>query len=280
MEDIIKLFTKENSHYDRILQFKIVSFFIVIITIFSKLFNSLETTTYIIILLVFGMYTSTVFLKTIDNDLNDVNKITFFKLESLQEKVYEFLLYKINQTSVNNTKLTPIKQQELFEKNKLDSLYIDAQMINFLYSIIKLFDYNKYEFYSLLKGTNNILKLHNEILVFYESNEGSVPENISEILENCIQLKVNCMNILQNFIYTVPKTHSFYNYIDGSVNTYEYLINKHIYDIHKYQKENINKGININTKFFHLDLPKGYDKFSNHSVIPSKNNDQLVDLYI
>ena len=279
-KDLLTLFTKGNSNYDRILQFKIVSIFVVIITIFSKLFDSMETTTYIIILLTFGLYITSLFLNTIDNDLNDSNKIIFFKIESLQEKVYKFLLYKINHTTVNNNKLTSTKQQELFEKNKLDSLYIDSQLIIFLYSIIKLYDYNQYEFYSLLKGTNNILKLHNEILTFYESNK-DYPENISEILEIAIQLKVNCMNILQNFIYSIPKSKIFYDYIDTSLNTFEFLINKHIKDMHKFQKKNINsKGININTKFFHLNMPKGYDQFSNHKIIPSKNHDSLIDLYI
>lgn len=281
LDDIINLFTKEHGVYKQIFKFNVILVFFALLFVLAKV-DFLNRSIFVLIALIFALYLTNVYVKVNQNDLADNNKVIYFKLESLQAKVYEYIQYKISITSVGNKKMSPSDMQKLFERNKLDSLYIDANMIVFLYSIIKLYEYNPGEFYLLLKGTNNILKLRNDIEKYYEA-EGEYPENIHEMLEIALQLKTNCMNNLQNFIYGVPKTHKMYNYIDSVLQTYNILITKNIKVIHNYHLDYIKtKGINSNTVFIDINASKHFDESANYSVIPSKAGlkHKLIDLYV
>lgn len=216
-------------------------------------------------------------VKNVDFNSNN-HKLTMYKLNSLQVKVNDYITSKISQIN-----LPLLDQKKLFLTNKLTSLYIDSNIIEFLYSIIKLNDYNSNEFYLLLKGTNNILQLRNEIETYYKANNYTVyPENISEMLENALLLKKNCMNNLQNFIYTVPKMKIMYNYIDTTLVAYNSLLNDNIKVIQEHQKNHMKKvGIINRTKFIDLSTTKAFDAFDNHSIIPTKGvSNQLIDLYL
>jgi hypothetical protein len=229
-----------------------------------------------------AIYVTNMYVKINQNDLSDKNKIIHLKLDSLQSKVYQHVKYKIAKSSTSSQKLSQGDIQTLYEKNVLDALYIDANMITFLHSILKLYEYNPEEFYLLLKGTNNILKLRYDIERFY-SAEGKYPENIHEMLQIALQLKSNSMNNLQNFIYTVPKQRQMYTYIDNVVETYNILITRNIKKIHNYHLDYIKRnGINSNTIFIDIDSSKPFDAMTNKSVIPSKEGlkHSLIDLYV
>ena len=200
----------------------------------------------------------------------------------MQSKVYQYVKYKIATSSTSGQKLSQGEIQVLYEKNKLDALYIDANMIMFLHSILKLYEYNPQEFYLLLKGTNNILKLRYDIERFY-SAEGEYPENIHEMLQIALHLKSNSMNNLQNFIYTVPKQKQMYTYVDNVIETYNILITRNIKVMHTYHLDYIKKnGINSNTIFIDINSSKPFDSMANRSVIPSKEGlkHSLIDLYV
>jgi hypothetical protein len=279
---LIELFTNEpNSSYTNFLKFQVIILFIVILVFFSRVINNGNPTIAIMIILLisFGLYISNIYVKTVKNDLDDLNKKTMFKLNSLQEIMNDYIKKKI---SLNSGEINISKKNRLLllEKNKLDNLYIDANMIQFLYSIKKLYDYNPVEFYKLLKGTNEILKIRNEIEVFYDS-EGEYTENIYEMFEIAIQLRVNCLNNLQNIIYTVPKIGKMYNYIDDAIIRYGVLLDRNLYQLNDYYLDNIKiKGINNSTKFIYINHTKPYDNLSNHSVIPTNASSELIDLYV
>lgn len=280
MDDIINLFTKEHGIYKQMFKFNVIIFFIILLIFLVKV-NLLNKSLFVLISLIVALYITNIYVRVNQDDLADKNKIIHFKLESLQAKVYEYIQFKINISSVGSLKIPQSDMQKLYEKNQLDSLYIDSKMIVFLYSIIKLYEYNPGEFYLLLKGTNNILRLKNEIENFYET-EGEYPENVHEMLQTAIQLKSNCMNNLQNFIYGVPKTHKMYKYVDNVIVTYNILITRNIKIMHKYHLNYIKtKGINSNTIFIDLDSAKHFDQSSNHSLIPGKSGleHKLIDLY-
>lgn len=277
MDDIINLFRKEHSIYNKTFQFHVILFFLVVLLFLTRLKLSGKST-FILVSLIFALYLSNIYVKVNQDDLKDNNKLTYFKLQSLQIKVNDYLQYKIKQSS--NSKRDNI--QLMYEKNKLDSIYIDSNLIIFLYSIIKLSEYNLSEFYLLLKGTNNILKLKDEIEKYYESNK-NYPQNISEMLQIAINLKINCLNNLQNFIYSVPKTNVMYKYIDNSIIEYNILITKNIKMMYKYHLDYIKiNGINNTTVFVNINSTKGFDIISNYSVIPGKkeNIHKLIDLYV
>lgn len=282
MDEIINLFTKEHGVYKQIFKFNTILFFSIILVILTKFNFFNNQSIFLILAFIFTLFLTNLFVKVNQNDLADNNKIIYFKLESLQDKIYEFIQYKINISTTGNQKLSSKDIQLLYQKNKLDSLYIDANMIDFLYSIIKLYDYNQNEYYLLLKGTNNILKLRREIEQFKSSNS-EYPENIHEMLQIAMQLKVNCMNNIQNFIYSVPKTNKMYKYVDNIIQTYNILITKNIKIIHKYHIDYIQQsGINIDTIFIDIDSTRPFDSNLNHSIIPGKvqNKHSLIDLYV
>ena len=280
--DIVDLFTKEHGIFQQYFKFNVVLFFIFVIVIFGKFFG--DNYMPILILIVFSVYITNLYVKVNNTDINDNNKQTLIKLDSLQQTVYLFIQYKADLQNNSNSQISQDDKQKLFEKNKLDSLYIDSNLVEFLYSIIKLSEYNQFEFYMLLKGTNNILKIKNQIEKFYESN-GDYPENINEMFETALHLKTNCMNNIQNFIYKVPKINVMYKYIDSILESYNILINKDIKEMHNYHRDYIRKhGINTRTSFYNLDFAKDFNEADNHSIIPSKfttgNNTKLIDLYV
>lgn len=280
MDDIVNLFTKEHGFYKQMFKFNVIIFFFVVLFVLVKL-DFLNSSTFILLCLILALYITNIYVRVNQSDLNDNNKIIYFKLDSLQSKIYDYIQYKIDKTTVGNKRMSKEDIKKLFDKNQLDSLYIDSNMIVFLYSIIKLYDYNPSEFYLLLKGTNNILKLRNDIEKFYEA-EGKYPENIHEMLQISLQLKSNCMNNLQNFIYGVPKTNKMYSYIDNVLQTYNILITRNIKAIHNYHLDYINtNGINSSTVFIDINASKGYDDSSNYSLIPGKEGlkHKFIDLY-
>jgi len=282
MDEIVNLFTHEHGVFQQLFKFEVVIFFVVIMVIFSKLLG--QDYVGVIILTAFGLYLTNLYVKVNNTNVNDRNKDIYLQLEALQNLTYAFIKYKINIVGTSNQQINETDKQKIFDKNKLDSLYIDSNLIEFLFSITTLSEYNPFEFYMLIKGTNNILKLKNQIEKFYEAN-GDYPENINEMFEIALQLKTNCMNNLQNFIYSVPKTNVMYKYIDNILNTYNILINKNIKEMHNYHRDYIRKhGINNRTRFFNLDFAKDFNESDNHSIIPSKstkgNNAKLIDLYV
>lgn len=281
MDDIVNLFTKEHGVYKQMFKFNVIILFVILLFILTKL-DIFGNSIYILIAVIFALYITNMYVKTNQNDLSDNNKIIHLKLEGIQSKVYEYVNYKIAIATSGGLKLPPADAQKLYEKNKLDALYIDANMIVFLHSILKLYDYNPQEYYLLVKGTNNILKLKHDIERFYEA-EGEYPENIHEMLQIALQLKSNCMNNLQNFIYTVPKQNKMYTYVDNVIMTYNVLITRNIKQMHNYHVDYIRKnGIDINTTFIDINSSKPFDPLINRSLIPGKEGlkHSLIDLYV
>lgn len=278
MDSLINLFTQGYGKYKQFLQFQVIVLFLIIITFFSKIYD--KTYGFVIILIIFGLIMSNTFVKVIDNDINDKNKITLFKLTALQGKVNDYIQTKLDLVSTGNIVLSQKDIDLLVEKNKIKSLYIDSSMIEFLYSIITLYQYNPNEYYLLLKGTNNILKLVNETDKFNESN-GLPPENISTLLQSAMTLRVNCLNNLQNFIYTVPKGTGMNKYLEKCIVIYDNLISGSIKKLYEYNIKYINiKGINTQTQFIKLNETRPFEQNDNYNTTPTKNSGKLIDLYI
>ena len=308
MDNLIELFFNEHGQFQMYFKLHTILLFLSIIVIFSKFWGSNIQGIFVILVVALSLYISNLYVKvntTIQNtDLDDFNKSTMIKIETLQSKVYEHIHKKIITATGSGLKLSKNDQIVLLSKNKLDSLYIDSTLIHFLYSILPLYEYDAESFYMLLKGTNNILKLRKEIEDYYTANkdikidhtqklpsfrtdpiikqEPMYLENISEMFEIAIQLKTNCINNLQNIIYSVPKTNKMYTYIDETITRYTILINRNMDIFQKYTNDSIKEtGINTRTKFINYKQTKGFDQLSNHPIIPNKNtHSQLQDLYV
>lgn len=267
------LFTQDHGSFSKNLQFDTLVIFIVVIIVFTSFFNN--NYGFVIILIVFAIYIANTYVSIQNDKTNDFNSVTMVKLQSLQSKVYEHIRKKMSQNNNNKFALKQSDVQDLYKKNELDSLYIDANLIHFLYSIIKLDDYNSDIFFLLLKGTNNILRIKKDIDMFYESNK-RYPENISELFESALILRSNTINNLHDFIYTIPKISVMYKYLSDSVDRYSVLISRITDSIYASYQDNMKlQGINTNTRFISYNTTKPYESSKNHPIILHQGNKQI-----
>lgn len=303
---ILNLFSDE-SYYQRDFKFYVIILFVTIFTLFTKFWASNTQVILVVIVIVFATWIVNAFVGVAVKNLSDFNKQTYIKLETLQSKVDDYISKKIEMIGISGMQLSTNDKKILEEKNNLDYLYIDSSMVYFLYSILPLYDYNPDEFYMLLKGTNNILKIRKEIEDYYSANSkmskdeetGILPsfrdhlkhrdeslyiENINEMYEIAIQLKINCLNNIQNIIYGVPKLNKMYKYIDDSIERYSVLISKNLEVINLYHLREIKEvGINTRTKFVSYKGTKPYDRMANQNIIPSKllaDRSEIHQLYV
>jgi hypothetical protein len=235
---------------------------------------------FVIILLVFSFYIANTYVSVKNDKINDFNSITMVKLQKLQTKMYDHINYKIRLSKISGQSMTKSDLNNLYQRNELDSLYIDANLIHFLFSVIKLYDYNPDLYFSLLKGTNNILRIEKEIQTFYESSK-RYPENTSELLQTALDLRMNTINNMHNFIYTIPKTSQMYDYIGDSTERYATLISRITDSIYASYQANIKqRGIDATTKFVSYNTTRAFDPNKNHSIIPAKGDPNNIPFYI
>jgi hypothetical protein len=302
MDNIINLFS-DTSSYQKNFQFTAILLFIIILSIFSKIWGASIQGIFVILAVIFALYSVDTYIRVNNDTLGDFNKTTMIKLKTLQTKINSHIQDKITMAGLSGISLSKSDQIAIFNKNNLDSLYIDSTIINFLYSILPLYEYNPEEFYLLLKGTNNILKIRKQIEDFYIANTHSTPdpikpqlpsfkdhreikqdpiytENIHEMFEIAIQLRTNCLNNIHNIIYNVPKTNKMYSYIDKVIERYAVLMDHNLKIINEYHIRSIKEqGINTRTKFLHYKGTKGYDRLSNQNIIPTKSLDARNEIH-
>lgn len=274
MDSLVNLFSNEHGKFSRVLQFEVVVFCVAAIIFFNVYFDLNHG--YAIALLSMVIYASNVYVKFRVNKLVDFNKSTLYKLDRIQEAVNKSIDMRLERIT---TKISVKQTKLLYETGKLDYLYLDATMINFLYSIIPLHEYNPHEFYIFVKGVNAILRLRGEIEQYFEEN-GIYPQNTSEMLQTAIQLKSNTLNNLHNFIYSVPKDRAMYDYIRDATDIYNVLITRSINFIYTSYKNNIKqRGVNSSTSFVNYTNTKYLDPTCNHPISSTKEPSKLVSFY-
>jgi hypothetical protein len=275
MENTIKLFLNDHGAFSNALKFETVVFFVLILVIFTFFFR--KTFAFVVILLVFAMFMSEIFVKTKTVQVTDFNKVTLRKLEDIQSKINQAIRTKLN--TLDNSEKLDVAKRKILENSQMKNLYCDATIIHFLHSLLPLADYNPQLFITWLNGIDNILYIKSQIESYYAANM-AYPDNIAEMFEISLTLKSNTINNAHDFIYSVPKLRKMYDYVDKTIERYSVLISLNIDQIHKYYLHAQRlTGINNNTKFVTYDTTKSYDRMSNHSVINTKNKNQLIPFY-
>ncbi len=255
MNDIVKIVKEEHTNYFNKLKFETILVIIAVIFILLRVFNFKgEDGVLAILVLIVSVFIGYSYINIKKEDLDDQNKVIMFKFLKLQEAVYDYVNHRIQ--IVRNTKIDTRKEllddvqvKALYNRSKLDDLYIDSDLIEFLYSIITLKDYNEQEFYLLVKSTNDFLKIRNNIEIFYDRNK-TYPKNIAHMYQAMMIIKTKCINHLQTFIYTVPKDAQMYNYIDKTIPVYTNLLNHSLSKVYAYYTaSNKINGTDIATQF-------------------------------
>jgi hypothetical protein len=251
--DFINLYVSGNGTFERLLQFEVLCLAVVVIVIFTFIFPN--NYGFVIILLAFVLYVANMYIGIKSKTVSDFNKITMFKLNSIQSICNRHL----QQHSPFITTMTTKQLKELQKRSVLDALYYDSDLIHFIYSIRVLADYNLPLFAQYVGGVNNILKLKKQTEDFFKEN-GEYPENLSEMLQVALQLRINTINNLHDFIYSVPKTSSITQYINQIVDRYNVLISRNMDVMYRYYSTNINqRGITSSTKFVDYNVTKAHD---------------------
>ena len=278
MNSLIDLFFKESIYKDSTnLKFKIIIIVLVILLIGSRIFN-INTST--ILLIVLGLFIGDTIVQNTNEFTLNTNKLIDYKLKVLQDNVDDYInktLSSISQDKISNDDISKVQK-----KNNLDSLYIDATIIQFLYDSLYLNSVNQSEFYLLLKGTNGILSIRKDMEILLENIKLNRNSNIQELFEAAVKLRSECQNHIHNCIYNVLKDSKMYSFIDNTIETYTKLINRELYImnlmIKKYQKI---VGVNNNTKFTKYLETNSFDPLDNHDIsVNNRDDKKLLDLYI
>jgi hypothetical protein len=218
------LINSQGDYYIKKRLFEIFVIFTLIMVFFEK-FSLIFLATFAFSIYVINLY--------IDYD----DKIQNNKNEQLLNKLVNI------QNIVNNTDTSfGIDENFKFSENidTTSNLYIDSSMIEFLDSILWMYDYNPKLFYRFMLGLNNILKFRIEVENFYKIHE-KTPPNINEMVNTCIDLKFKTINNLKSFVHVLPSTKEMTWNLNDIVLHYHQLMDKNIYFMRKNQpKDSIN----------------------------------------
>ncbi len=232
---LIDLFFKHSSVFYKYLQFEVIVLFIVIIGCMTLLFP--KNYSHVIILIFFSVMVLELYTLTTLKTSDEFNETTFSKLNRIEKTMM-----------IINKKAT---------KEDFDYLYMDANLIYLLDSILWIVKYNPLEFYLLVKGSNNILKILYDIESFYNAN-GVYPENIAELYDIALDIRTKTINNMHNLIYSLPQK-EFKEFTNNISNRYIILITRDLNKILTHLiKHNKQTGINIRTKIPYL-FTSSYD---------------------
>ena len=217
----------------------------------------------IILLIIFALIIGNYYTKYENENVDDFNIITMAKLATIQSEIDNFIEYKME--FLKKTGAKDVDYRRLFKNRKVSSLYMDANLINFLHSIRKLSEWNKELYYKLTIRTNNILAILEEIERFNEANkeseEPSYQENIAEMLELAMELRLRAINDIHDFVYTMPKSNRTNVYLSKVNERYRILITRVTDKIYTHYKLSLDqRGITNMTKFVnYFDSPRALD---------------------
>ena len=258
LETFIKLFNSNNPSNDtKNLIFKVCVISVLLYFFFTYIFEN--QTTNVIILIIFILFVIYIYIYYTSSNVSDKNKMILYHLNTLQEITNKYLDSKIK-----NAKLTKKEINDIYEKNSLNSMYIDSNLIEFLYSIKQLSEWNIGEFYLLLKGVNNILKIRDEIEEYEKRSMDNIyPDNIDQMFEQTLELRTNTINNMHRFIYSIPKTNMMYNYVNNIIEKYQILISRNTDIIYEYTLQNKKKkAVSNETHYTIYNTIKPYDDYN------------------
>lgn len=258
MDSIINIISNKGtiSQGDKNRIFKIIVITGIVFAIFTYLFPN--NYAFVITLIIFAVWVGNYYSNYTNKSITDTNNRIMYHLNVLQEISNMYIDKKLKDQR-RQFKLGKNEIDTIYNNNKLSYLYLDSNLIEFLHSIKILSEWNDNEFYLLLKGTNNILKLRNDIEEYYNANN-NYPDNVIEIFEQSLILRTNTINNLHRFIYSVPKNNMMYNYTNKIIDRYMILISRNTDKLYYYTQDHIKMtGVNNSTKFISYNTTRPYD---------------------
>lgn len=275
MDSVITLYTKEHA---RDLQFQVIIISVVVVMFFTYYFPT--TYAFVVILLAMTWFVANSYVNIRKDTVLDMNQSTMHKLRTLQSISEKYVKTKITHFNAGaQSKVPSYIRKGIYERTRLDYLYMDSNLVIFLYSIKDLATFDNKGFYTLIKITNSILKIKSDVEQYVKST-GSPPSNIASLLEDCLELRKSGVNTLHNFIFSAPPQRHMRKYINDSIERYHVLITRPVDDVHRIYVNHIKTSpINTMTRFISYNTTKPYDAIDNHSLVPSKTPDKVISYY-
>lgn len=189
-----------------------------------------------------------------------------YKLAALQLKMYDYItnyIHKLN-PSISNVDLQNVKSRSV-----LDYMYLDANMINLMYSLIDLYQYNPDSFQKMLKCVNNLLHIRNDLQYLGPIDR---PADHFEIAESLAQ---KATNYLHTFQLSVPKNTVTVKLLSDALKRFQILIKRNLDIIVKICNKDAKDNLNSSTTFInYYNGVKPYYDDINISLTPEHNKER------
>ena len=221
-----------------------------------------------IVILVFGIWIAETFITLKKRNITNFNEETLYKLQEIQKKMDEYIDYIILKRKL---KITDEGRQEWKNEYSIEYLYTSVDLIHFIYDILPFYEFNPDAFFKFVKGNNNILMLKRQSDDYFKANKKYL-QGIADFVNISLNIKMNCMNILHDFVYTMPKIPEMFEYHNVIINKYDKIITEIINDFYdSYKNSTMTNDININTKFLRyrqdIKLPRSYNKENTDYIV-------------
>jgi hypothetical protein len=193
-------------------------------------------------------------MKNYNNTTVDLNETIHFRLNLIQSQMYEYVDEQMRKIRFSDTRkfLTKEVYTANLSRVRLSHLYTDIHLINYIYDLLFLYEYNEDSFASMVMAVNGILRIRSELEMYYSAN-GYLPENTAYQVESAQELMKKALNFAHTFVYKLPKSNDISSITAKIIKKMHILTKKHVTEIKRIAvKRNIQEGINRNTKFTEL----------------------------
>ena len=172
----------------------------------------------------------------------------------------------LNKFLINNqVELNYNLDNKLYSKKYLSYFYLDPFLVDFLYSIKELVNYNSKNYGQVLLNCNNILNIKNDTKLGLN--------RIEQNYQTAMLEKKKALNSLESIIISIPNNNVFDKKLENAVNSLDLILDKHLNYILKIIKINqMDKDYNISN--IPLDLLK-----SESIINPHNNKDDYHEFF-
>lgn len=210
-----------------------------------------NTTTGFIILFVFALFCANIYFSFNLNALEDNNKLLTYKLNYIQSLVYDNIAYKftifknqnfagLNQSNI----LQNLDFEKMYRDSYLDALYIDSDLIEFMYLNKHLYDKNQEAFVNFVISTNSFLRVLKEL----SDKNHSLPDNTQSLIQVALDKYTNALENLKSFIFTIESGSMSMRSLNDIINNYLELMYFNVLQLENYNKLFIKQyGVNNST---------------------------------
>ncbi|ARR74969.1 hypothetical protein SAGO17_0050, partial [Mimivirus AB-566-O17] len=200
-------------------------------------------------------------IKNYTNKKVDMNETIQYRLENIQSRMYSYVDTRMRRISTSDSNNLSRKiYSENLSRMRLDYLYMDVALINFLYDLLFLYKYNNDSFASMVIGVNGILSIRNELEEYYNSN-GHLPDTVTSSVDSAKELMTKTLNYTHTFVYSLPKSLDS-GLTSSIISKMHKLLKVHVVVIKKFAvRKNVQEGINKRTRFTEMrdHLPEARD---------------------